>query len=279
MARHIIYNGELLRNNALFTAEDSVLQGVNRLHFTWFVVSSALPFYQDEFRKIEQFAKFKGMRLPQWMTANTFAQDIQHLFQINRIYQGGLLKMLLFVDQPGGDAQYIMTANPVSRQAFRLNPKGVKIGLFRTNRLYSGSAEVYDVGVSPTETSAVNQMLEQNLNQMVILNELNHVARFIGANFMLVKNDIAYTPAIEEGAIQDVMREKAVEACTRLNVRVFDDCIVHADDLKSADEIYILDPVEGLRWVLGFEERRFYHKLAPKLHDMLNQLYFGKTNA
>jgi branched-subunit amino acid aminotransferase/4-amino-4-deoxychorismate lyase len=279
MSRHIIYNGDLIKNEALFCATDAVLQGVNRLNFTWFVLSSALPFYQDEFRKIEKYANYKGIKLPAWMTANTFAQDIQHLFQMNRIYQGGLLKMLLFVDTPGKEANYLMTAESLNRQKFHMNSEGLKVDIFRKNRLFSGSAEVFDVGVSATETSAINSMYQNGLDQMVLLNEMNHVARFVGANFMLLDHDTVYTPAIKEGAIEDVMREKVIEACVRLNIKVFDDCIVHADDLKTADEIFVLDPVQGLKWVLGFEDRRFYYKFAPKLHQMLNQLYFGKANA
>jgi hypothetical protein len=279
MAKHLIYNGDLIKNEAVFTAEHPVLLGANCLHLSWFVVSSALPFYQDEFKKIERFSAFKGIRLPEWMTANTFAQDIRHLFQMNRIYQGGLLKMLIYSENLEQVAKYLMTAEVLSRQNFLLNEQGLKIDIFRKNRLYSGSAEIYDVGVSATETSALNTLFTQKLDQIVLLNEWNHVARFIGANFMMVRENVVYTPALEEGAINDVMREKTIEACERLKLSVFDDCIIHASDIKTADEIFVLNPVEGLKWVIGFEDKRYYFKLAPKLADMINRIYFGKIKA
>lgn len=278
MAKYIINNGELLKNENVFSAEHPVMMGANTLRLKWFVISSALPFYQNEFDKIERYAKYKGLNLPPWMTANTFAQDVRHLFQMNRIYQGGILNMMIFSEDVEQNAKYIMTAHAEERQEFLLNTNGYRFDIFRRNRLFFDSAEIYDVGVSATETSAFYEMKSQKLDQIIILNEWKHIARFIGANFMMVRDDVVYTPAVKEGAIDDVMREKTIQACLNLDFKVYDDCIISPDDLKSADEVLVIDPIIGIRWSLGFGERRYYFKVAPVLHDKVNQLYFGKVN-
>ncbi|MFW5805635.1 MAG: aminotransferase class IV [Bacteroidales bacterium] len=276
MSRHIIYNGELIKNEHIFSAEHPLIQGTNTLRFEWFVVSSALPFYQDEFRRIKKIATKKGLPLPEWMTSNTFSQDIRHLFQMNRIYQGGLLRMVIFTDNQGGKASYLMTATSKPNQQFILNDEGFLIDVFRRHRLYSGSAEIYDTGLSATETSALFDMHEGKYDQLVLLNEVNHVSRFVGANFMMINDDVAYTPALEEGAIDDIMRQQVIEACLNLKLKVFDDCIIHQDDLKSANEIIVLDPVDGIRWVVGYLKKRYFRHHSPALCDELNKLFFGK---
>ncbi len=275
MSRHIIYNGELVKNANNFNADHPLIQGTNALRFEWFVVSSALPFYQDEFRRVKKVADKKGLKLPVWLTSSTFAQDIRHLFQMNRIYQGGLLRMVIFTDNQGGKASYLMTATSKPNQQFILNDEGFLIDVFRRHRLYSGSAEIYDTGLSATETSALFDMHEGKYDQLVLLNEVNHVSRFVGANFMMLNDDVAYTPALEEGAIDDVMRQQVIEACLNLKLKVFDDCIIHQDDLKSASEIIVLDPVNGLRWVVGYQEKRYFRHHSPPLNDELNKLFFG----
>src|SRR6056297_2232726 len=158
MPGHIIHNGELIKNEAVFTAGHPLVKGTNALRFQWFVMSSMLPFYQDEFRRICAFATKKGLKMPPWMTASTFAQDIYHLFQMNRIYQGGLLNMIIFAGSPSEDASYIMTAETRTNKKFILNEEGLLIDVFRNHRLYSMSAEIYDTGLSPTETSALFDM-------------------------------------------------------------------------------------------------------------------------
>jgi hypothetical protein len=275
MSRHIIYNGELVKNENNFSAEHPLIQGTNAVRFEWFVVSSDLPFYQDEFSRIVNIADKKGLKLPGWMTSGTFSQDIRHLFQMNRIYQGGLLRMIIFTDVPGGKASYLMTAAPKSYQQFVLNDDGFLIDVFRRHRLYSGSAEIYDTGLSATETSALFDMHAGKYDQIVLLNEVNHVSRFIGANFMMINDDVAYTPALEEGAIDDVMRQKVIEACLNLKLKVFDDCIIHQNDLKSAKEILVLHPVDGICWVVGYQEKRYFRHHSPALNDELNRLFFG----
>jgi branched-chain amino acid aminotransferase len=276
MPAHIIHNGELMKNQAVFTAEHPLVQGTNSLRFQWFVMSSMLPFYQDEFRRICEFAEKKGLRIPSWMTGSTFAQDIHHLFQMNRIYQGGLLNMIIYADSPSEEASYIMTAEARRNKNFILNEEGLLIDVFRKHRLYSQSAEIYDTGLSPTETSALFDMHKGMLQQMVILNEHFHVARFVGANFLMTKNETVYTPAIEEGALDDIMRQKTIEACLNLNMKVFADCILHINDIKSADEIMVLHPVRGIQWVVGFEEKRFYRRTSPQLMKEINRLFFGE---
>jgi branched-chain amino acid aminotransferase len=276
MSRHIIYNGELVKNEKNFNADHPLIQGTNALRFEWFVVSSALPFYQDEFRRVKKVADKKGLKFPGWLTSSTFAQDIRHLFQMNRIYQGGLLRMVIFTDNQGGKTSYLMTATSKPNQQFILNDEGFLIDVFRRHRLYSGSAEIYDTGLSATETSALFDMHEGKYDQLVLLNEVNHVSRFVGANFMMINDDVAYTPALEEGAIDDVMRQQVIEACLNLKLKVFDDCIIHQDDLKSANEIIVLDPVDGIRWVVGYLKKRYFRHHSPALSDELNKLFFGK---
>ncbi|MFO7789466.1 MAG: aminotransferase class IV [Bacteroidota bacterium] len=276
MSRHIIYNGELVKNKNNFDADHPLIQGTNALRFEWFVRSSALPFYQDEFRRLAKVANKKGLKLPGWLTASTFAQDIHHLLQMNRIYQGGLLRMVIYSDSPGKEASYLMMVAPKSNQRFILNEEGFLIDVFRRHRLYSGSAEIYDTGLSATETSALFDMHAGKYDQMVLLNEVNHVARFIGANFMLVSDDTAYTPALEEGAIDDIMRQKTIEACLNLKLKVFDDCIIHNNDLKSAGEIMVLHPFEGIRWVVGYQDKRYFRRHAQNLNDEINRLFFGE---
>lgn len=278
MSRHIIYNGELTKNEQLFNAEHPLIQGTNALRFTWFVMSSALPFYQDEFRRIKAFAEKKGLKLPGWMTASTFAQDIHYLFQMNRIYQGGLLSMLVYADDPAESAEYIMTAKARHNKKFILNEDGFLIDVFRKNRIYSKSAEVYDTGLSPTETSALFDMHSGRLNQMVILNENYHVSRFVGANFMMIKNDVAYSPAIDEGAMDDIMRQKSIEACLNLGIKVHADCILHVNEIKSASEILVLHPVQGIQWVVGYREKRYYRRNSQGITDEINRLFFGESD-
>lgn len=274
MSKHIIYNGELIKNENIFNATHPLFKGANVLRFNAMVVSSELPFYQEHFRMIANYADIKGLEMPSWMSASTFNQDIFHLLQKNRIYQGGIIQMILYNDVPGKKADYIISAEKYHAQNFILNEDGYLIDVYRKKKLYSGSAEIYDAGYSPTETSALYDMHSGNFQQMILLNEHNHIARFVGSNIVIIDDNAVYTPATDEGSINDVMREKFIEVCLNLKFKVYDDCIIHTNNLNSAKEVFALHPVFGIKWVVGYGEKRFYRNKLNKIHQELNNLFF-----
>jgi branched-subunit amino acid aminotransferase/4-amino-4-deoxychorismate lyase len=45
-------------------------------------------------------------------------------------------------------------------------------------------------------------------------------------------------------------------------------------DLLSADEVFLTNAVDGIRWVGAFREKRYYHDISRQLVKMLNRLAF-----
>jgi branched-chain amino acid aminotransferase len=42
----------------------------------------------------------------------------------------------------------------------------------------------------------------------------------------------------------------------------------------SADEVFLTNAVDGIRWVGAFREKRYYRDMSQKLVNLLNQLAF-----
>jgi branched-chain amino acid aminotransferase len=47
---------------------------------------------------------------------------------------------------------------------------------------------------------------------------------------------------------------------------------IRPQDISKADEIFITDDLHGIRWILGYEKKRFYRKISAILHEELTSL-------
>ncbi len=45
---------------------------------------------------------------------------------------------------------------------------------------------------------------------------------------------------------------------------------VAPDDLLAADEIFLTNAIQGIRWVMGFRQKRYYNNFSRKMVMLLN---------
>jgi len=48
------------------------------------------------------------------------------------------------------------------------------------------------------------------------------------------------------------------------------------EELLSAEEIFLTNAVEGIRWVLAYKNRRYFNRVSVMLNDQLNTTLFAK---
>lgn len=46
-------------------------------------------------------------------------------------------------------------------------------------------------------------------------------------------------------------------------------------ELLDADEIFITNAIQGIQWLVGFQEKRYFCQLAKKIVELLNQYTFN----
>jgi len=67
------------------------------------------------------------------------------------------------------------------------------------------------------------------------------------------------------------MRMQVINLAIELGIPVFE-CHVTPNLLLDADEVFLSNAVSGVRWVVSFRNKRYYHKLSSYLIAQLNTL-------
>jgi len=57
----------------------------------------------------------------------------------------------------------------------------------------------------------------------------------------------------------------------KLNLEYSEDKGITIQDLRKADEIMIVNAIEGIKWIVGFEGKRYFNNMIRKISDRFNR--------
>lgn len=276
MASYIIHDGEICKDAEMFSASHPVVREGAIIHRRYSAYSSRLLFAESHFAFLREDCQRLGIALPTSFTPDSFSQYVYHILQQSRMYQYAVIHLLFYASSGHDTLHFLITCEEVKTKHFDTLPQDdIFMDVFRRRHILARGFEAISQGDSPVELFAKRYARKKGKDIVLLLNEVHHIARFAGKNFLLLRKKEAYLPGIDEGAFPDTMREKTIMACQKLGFSVFEECILNEKDLATADEILAIDPVFGLQWILGYKENRYYKKQAVQLKALLSEMYYG----
>jgi branched-chain amino acid aminotransferase len=84
----------------------------------------------------------------------------------------------------------------------------------------------------------------------------------------MIKDGIIITPALNEGCINGVMRRYLLEKLTGAGHRIVE-TFVSVPDLENADEIFLTNAINGIRWVQQLGNKRYANKITAGIYNQL----------
>ena len=110
---------------------------------------------------------------------------------------------------------------------------------------------------------------EKNIGDVLILNSNDKIIEATSSNIFLVSRGDLYTPKLSSGPVGGVMRAAIINLAIGLDIKVFE-CNLTPQELLKADEVFLTNAVQGIKWVSSYRTKRYFNKTANKLLDALN---------
>lgn len=168
------------------------------------------------------------------------------------------------------NASFIIESETVDHESYLLNTKGISVVPFEEIKkscnilspLKSINAQLYVLAA----------IYKRNLGfgDALILNQEGMLAEATSSNVFMYKSGKLYTPALSQACVEGVMRAVIIEIAHQLNIPILETKI-SLDYLGSAEEVFLTNAVQGIRWVKEFQGRRFGNEMAVWLTDQLNE--------
>jgi branched-chain amino acid aminotransferase len=106
-------------------------------------------------------------------------------------------------------------------------------------------------------------------DDILILDHQGYLSEASGSNLFIREKKRVITPSSENNCLPRVVSLLIPDWIRHEGLRFEEKASINPDDLKLADEVFLADDLDGIRWILSYKNKRFYRKLSVTLSDML----------
>lgn len=277
------HNGEIL------SADQPVLMAGNRafrygdgLFETIRLMHGDILFFAKHLDRLKKGMNLLGMKWREDFTFHNLYLLIRHLDQMNELKGNGRIRLQVFRNEGGrytpssSEVSFLIEAEPLIPVDYQLNEIPLRIDVYteieksknKFSNIKSSNSLIYIMAGIYKE--------KQGLDDCIILNNTGKICEAIGANIFLVSKDELLTPALGEACIQGIMREHLIELLKQRGKKI-QEVSITMDHVMKADEVFLTNVIDGIRWVGAFGQKRYFNATSKWLFSELNEELLKKV--
>ncbi len=273
---HINYNGFLYKEDEqVFTINNRGFKYGDALFESIRVVDGKPCYLEDHFMRLK-----KGMAVLKMHSANISFNDLKgqiiKLIEKNHIRRGGRVRLTVFRSGDGlytpenEGKSYVIEANPYPDNNYTLNENGLSIDVYNDLRRHRNILSQIKTTNNIPHVLAGIYKKENDLDDCIILNDQGRIVEALSSNIFLYKNNNLYTPSLDEGCMDGIMRKQVLRIAKEMNINVFEG-MLNGSMLLQADEMFLTNAIKGIQWVVSYRQKRYFNKATKEILSHLNQ--------
>ncbi|MCG8410749.1 MAG: aminotransferase class IV [Bacteroidales bacterium] len=240
-----------------------------------------IQFFDDHLIRLKYGMQVLKMNIPENFEDGMLKKEIIKLLHKNKLFQGVRIRLSVFRDAEGkytpahNNISYLVETSHLEYPYYQLNQKGFTLETFKdiykplnifSNLKTSNSLVFIMAGIFAKE---------KNVDDCIILNENGHPTETISSNLFCIKDQTISTPSLNEGPVAGIMRKQILRISNSLGFKVNYKSTISKQELLNADEVFLTNTINGIRWVLAYEDKRFFNQKVKLLINKLNEISFG----
>lgn len=272
----ICINGEFVSTERpVFTSYNRAFRYGDGIFESMRAIGTTVPFLNKHITRMKEGAHFLEIDIPESYTTEYFAKQIKHLLNANKQFTGARIRLGVYRKEGGtfsplsNKAEYYIESDSIDSPNFQINNKGLVIDLYNDykkslnpfNQLKSIPSQLY--------IKAALFAQKNRIDDCILLNEKNQIIEASSSNIFIVSGNNILTPVTSEGCLAGIMREIIIQIAKNEGYNVSDNITLTEKDLLNADEIFLTNAVQGIKWVVAFRRRRYFSRTAKKLNQSL----------
>lgn len=263
---NICLNGKIIpRDQPIWMADNRSYRYGDGLFETMKMINGRIILSTLHFERLFNSLKLLGYTIPKLFNIDRLEDDIIKLCRKNDCERLARIRLSISRGNGGlydGDQtlHYLIETWPLTESANRLNENGIVLGVFHDTRK---STDVYAQLKSANFLGyimAANYAQDNKWNDCLVLNANETVADSTIANLFIVKNRLIHTPGDNQGCIHGVMRRFLL---SQLSI---EQRAITIEDVTTADEVFLSNAINGIRWVKQFGETKYTNTLTTQIY-------------
>ncbi len=277
-------NGEILESsaNVISSGNRAYLYG-DGLFETIRVFNGKLINFENHYKRLEQGASVLKIRFPNYYSEQFFTEKIEELLKLSKIEKGGRVR--LSIDRMAGgnyipeynEATFLIDVKPIHSNDYELNSKGVEVDIYTDIKKTRNKLSNFKTKNGLIYILSGIQAKEKNLDDLLITNENMGIIESSNSNLFVVSNGVLYTPGLEDGCLAGTMRMQIINIALEKGVKVYESNIL-PQNLLSADEVFLTNSIDGVKWVIGYRTKRYFNNTSRKFVAWLNEYWENRLD-
>jgi branched-chain amino acid aminotransferase len=112
---------------------------------------------------------------------------------------------------------------------------------------------------------------EKGWDDALLMNHDGLIVEAISSNILLIKDRELLTPDLSKGGLPGIMRTQVMALARAAGYQVSVGPVTERE-MHWADECLLTNSVQGIRWVLAYGQKRYFHRHADRLLKELNRV-------
>ena len=218
------------------------------------------------------FLKFTGNDR---LDVDWLQNEASRLAHRNKVFKTGRMRLSIYRSGSGfytpfsNNFEYVLELDKLDQEAYQLNEPGLLIDLYKEVIIARNALSRFKTSNALPYVLAGISATERGLDESILINEHGNLVEGISANVFLVKNGKIYTPPVLEGCIEGVMRSVLIDIFQQHELK-FQEVPIPQDALEEADEVFLSNTISGIKWVVGYRQKRYFNQVSRKLVELLN---------
>ena len=268
---HICFNGKIL------PGDEPVLLVSNRGYrygdglFETLKVGNGRIFLADyHFERLFYGLALLKFVMPGLLSREKLEQEILHLCRRNDCEKLARVRLSVFRGNGGlydndKALQYCIECWSLNETVNRLNENGLVIDVFPdAAKSCDKYANLKSANFLPYSLAALFAK-ENKLNDCLLLNTAGHIADSTIANVFVISGEIIRTPGLDQGCVNGVMRRHLLAEMQLAGYPVTETA-VSVSDFENADEVFLTNAINGIRWVRAFRDNTFTNSRTVEIY-------------
>jgi len=268
----LLYNGLLMPEEELrLPLTNRAFQYNDGFFETIMVVKGRLRFWQDHVARMREAAFALRLELPSIFFSVEFEEQLLELARTFGALTNGRLKLKVW---RAGAGLYTPQTNEVvwlamAQAATPVPEKSIQVGVCHGITTLFSPLSHFKGPNAPLYVLAGVEKQERGVDDLVLLNRQQIVAELISSNLFWIRDNVLYTPAMDTGCVNGILRRNILRHCQVAGIKVRE-AYFPVDKVQQADAAFAAN-VTGLRPISSIEGIAMptNHPLTSQLQDTL----------